>query len=182
MPTHGDPQMREVYAEALAGADPASKSLLASGGSEGNLASNAALESTRPSIETATSWTRVQESEPSVTDQALIQPGPLASTKGSPSQEPNVRMGEATATSTKPLPGQHRADVRARNFSRFQDLPDRFYNDHIALAKATNVAGMTTRAGRHTFGCSLMERGRRRVRCRVLVRPHHRDSSPGGAP
>src|SRR5258707_796035 len=86
-----------------------------------------------------------------------------------------------TATSTKPLPGQHRADVRARNFSRFQDLPDRFYNDHIALAKAANVAGMTTRAGRHTFGCSLMERGRRRVRCRVLVRPHHRDSSPGGA-
>jgi hypothetical protein len=52
MPTHGDPQMREVYAEALAGADPASKSLLGSGGSEGNLASNAALESTRPSIET----------------------------------------------------------------------------------------------------------------------------------
>jgi len=64
--------MREVYAEALAGADPASKSLLASGGSEGNLASNAALESTRPSIETAASWTCVQESEPSVTDQALI--------------------------------------------------------------------------------------------------------------
>src|SRR5258708_38486712 len=112
MPTHGDPQMREVYAEALAGADLASKSLLGSGGSEGNLASNAALESTRPSIETAASWTRVQESEPSLTDQALIQPGPLASTKGSPSQEPNVRMGEATATSTKPIDALVRISVR----------------------------------------------------------------------
>jgi hypothetical protein len=85
-----DQQMRDLYEGALSGAAPEWKSLIGSGGNEGNLASNAALESTRPSIATSASSTRTHVSESPLTDQALMEPGARSSTNGSPSTEPNV--------------------------------------------------------------------------------------------
>jgi hypothetical protein len=77
-------EMQRIYAEALEAADPEWKALLGNAGSEGNLASNASLDITRPF--TATSGVRSRFQEPFENTQA----SPLM-TKGSPSSTPYVR-------------------------------------------------------------------------------------------
>lgn len=90
-----DAAQKKLYEAALAGAAPEWKALLGSGGTDGNLASNAALESTRPSMPISDELARVQESEPSRNTQAS--PGTQAN--GSPSTDPNLISGEVKRTS-----------------------------------------------------------------------------------
>lgn len=95
----GDPRkaelenrMREIYSQALAAADPEWKAVVGSGGVPGNLALNAALESTRPSIAISDELAGAQA------PLASTQASPGAYTKGAPSTVPNVNVIGRTIT------------------------------------------------------------------------------------
>ncbi len=82
-------QQKAIYDDALEAAGPEWKALLGKGGSDGNLASNASLDSTRASIPASAEWTRTHE--PSRTDQA----SPGVQSTGSPSMV--AKTGAATS-------------------------------------------------------------------------------------
>jgi hypothetical protein len=98
-------KMREIYEEALANSSPQWKALLGNAGSLGNLASNAALSSTRPSIPTSAESAAAQPSAL----QTHASPG--AQTNGSPSNTPNFTPAAIASSPTEDISG----NANARN-------------------------------------------------------------------
>lgn len=84
-----DAKQRELYSAASATLPPEWKALIGKGGSEGNLASQASLDRTTPSMPISDELPRRQE--PSEKTQA----SPGTQTQGSPSMMPNLRDSEA---------------------------------------------------------------------------------------
>jgi hypothetical protein len=94
--------MRRIYEAALATADPEWKALLGRAGSEGNLASNASLDITRP-------FAAISEAHSGLHAPLMNnQPSAVASenTNGSPSNTPNLRgVDKSASTENIGVPG-----------------------------------------------------------------------------